>query len=262
VSSLPGYVPDLGVTLPYQLANLRMFDLARLQENSADLRLNFLLGEDMDLTLVGGYRGDDYGTNYGLRDATAWNANVEWSWQPSPRTSAYAWYGFEARSHHQATINDSFAVSSDAQAGGPVFPLALAWRLGSDERVHSAGVGARWKATSRVTLQTDYAFITSREGVDYEYASADAIGTGVSPAQAGSHFPPLRFTDHVLTTSVIVTLTEHVALRVFYRYENSSVQDFAQRHLEPLSAPGALFFGHVDGDFAASLYGISLRLAF
>jgi hypothetical protein len=262
VSSLPGYVPDLGVTLPYQLANQRMFDVARLQENKADLRLNFLLGEDMDLSLVGSYRGDDYGVDYGLRDATAWNANVEWSWQPSPRTSAYVWYGFEARSHHQATINDSAALSNDPQAGGPVFPFSLAWQLGSDERVHSAGAGVRWKATSRITFQSDYAFLSSREEIDYEFASPDALGTGVPPAAAGSHFAPQRYTDHVLTTSVIVTLTEHLSLRVFHRYENSSVQDFAQRHLEPLSDPSALFLGHVDRDFAASLYGISLRLSF
>jgi len=212
----------------------------------------------MDLSLVGSYRGDDYG----LRDATAWNAKVEWSWQPSPRTSAYVWYGFEARSHHQATINDSSALSNDPQAGGPVFPLSLAWQLGSDERVHSAGVGVRWKATSRITLQSDYTFLSSREEIDYEFASPDALGTGVPPAAAGSHFAPQRYTDHVLTTSVILTLTEHLSLRIFHRYENSSVQDFAQRHLEPLSDPSALFLGHVDRDFTASLYGISLRLSF
>jgi len=262
VSGLPGYVPDLGVTLPYQLANQRMSDLARRQENRAELRLNFLVRDDMDFSLVGAYRGDDYGTDYGLRDARAWNANLEWSWQPSPRASAYLWYGFEARVRHQATINDSFALSSDASAGGPVFPFDLAWRLGSDAQVHSAGVGVRWKATSRITLQTDYALLDGREGVDYEFASASAIGTGVSPAQAGSHFPPLRYLDQAITTSLVVALTEHLELRLFHRFEDSSVQDFAQRHLEPLSDPRALFLGHVDRDFSASLYGASLRLGF
>ena len=262
VSSLPGYVPALGVTLPYQLANLRMFDVARRQQSRADLKLEFPIRDDMDFSVTGGWREDDYGADYGLRDARAWNANAEWSWQPSPRASVYLWYGFESRARHQATINDSFAISSDGSAGGPVFPYALAWRLGSDERVHSAGAGLRWKLSSRFTLQTDYAFLDSREGVDYDFASAAALGTAVTPDQAGSHFPPLRYRDQLVATSLIVALDQHVELRLFYRFEHSSVQDFAQRHLEPLSDPSALFIGHVDGDFSASLYGVSLRLAF
>ena len=262
VSSLSGYVPALGVTFPYQLANQRMVDMARRQENRAELKLAFAIREDMDFSVTAALRDDDYGADYGLRDTRAWNADVEWSWQPSPRASVMFWYGYESRSQHQATINDAFAISSDGSAGGPVFPYALAWRLGSDERVHSAGVGFHWKLTSRLALEADYAFIDSRDGVDYEFASPDAIGTGVNPAQAGSHFPPLRYRDQMVATSLVVALAEHVELRVFYRFEDSSVQDFAQRHLEPLSDPRALFVGHVDGDFSASLYGVSLRLAF
>ena len=69
--------------------------------------------------------------------------------------------------------------------------------------------------------------------------------------------------NHQLQTSVRIAIVEHVALRFFHRFEHSTIRDFSQRALIPdevLESSGALFLGHVDRDFDAHVFGMTLQL--
>jgi MtrB/PioB family decaheme-associated outer membrane protein len=260
VSSLDGYTSFLGFLPPFTLAQLRKYDLADRDRHDASLRANFLPRDDLDVSLALRYVDDDYGDVYGLRAERWGNVNAELNFQPSPAAQVYVFGSFEKRWSRIAGINDSFAFSSDPDAGGPVFPFENAWRLDSDETTWSAGTGLRLQAHPRVLLDLHYVFLDSRGESDFDIASAGALGTSLSKAR---DLPDLRTVSHQLQTSVRVAISEHVALRFFHRFDHSTIRDFSQRGLVPgevLESSGALFLGHVDRDFSAHVFGLSLQL--
>jgi hypothetical protein len=72
--------------------------------------------------------------------------------------------------------------------------------------------------------------------------------------------PTLRSRDHALETSLRVALRKSVALRAFYRYERSGVDDFHQTGL-PTLIGRRIYFGHEDLDYQASFYGVALQVS-
>lgn len=226
-SSLPGYVAAPGPVTPYTLDSLRMHDLANRNRQRAELRVNWLLREDMDAALSAGWRNGDFGADYGLTRQRSFNAGAEWSWQISPNASIYAYCGFEQRDRAMTTINDSGVRSSDGNAGGALFPLANRWSLDSNENSNAAG----------------------------------ALGSGLTTAGAGDRFPTLSLRDNAVESQLRISLTEHLEVGAVYRYQSSRIADFHQTGLEPLSDPGSVFLGHVDRDYSAQLFGAWLRVS-
>jgi hypothetical protein len=262
VSSLRDFRPLPGPP-PFTLAQLRKSDLADRSQHLARLQLNLLVREDTSLFLAGSYVDDRYDADYGLEFVRLGSASLEWSVQPSPAWDAYLFGGFEAGRRRLANINDVFPTSSsDPNAGGPVFPLANAWTLETTETGGNAGAGFRWRLLDRLTLESAYSFLLTRQRLDYDFASAGALAPGVTAAQAGSRFPELRTVDHVLQSSVRLELSPRVALRIFHLFQRERLDDFQQQGLEAGLVGGALFLGHVDGDYQAHVVGATAQLRF
>lgn len=265
VSSLPGYVPPFGnVTRPYTLAQLFQSDLADRDRHEGSGSLRWLLRPDMDLAFSATLRDDDYGSGYGLRKDRGLFANVEWSWQPNPELQAHAYYGGEWRRRRQKGINDRFALSNDPNAGGPNFPFANAWSQKSSGWHQQLGLGFRVHPAwlRRVTLQSDWVLLWSRERIDFDFASPGALVAGVTAAQAGSSFPTLRYTEFRLDNQVRIELREGLSLHLYHRYQHSDVRDFYQRGLEPLTTGRSVFLAHVDRDYRVHVFGLSGELEF
>lgn len=127
-----------------------------------------------------------------------------------------------------------------------------------------------WRLLERVTLSSNYRVIHTRQRVDYDFASDGALFFLVTGAQAGRRFPNLETVDHVLESSLRVQLVEHLAVRVFHRYQRGELDDFQQQGLaDPTllsgafgSGTGVLFLGHRDRDYSAHVVGATLQLRF
>jgi hypothetical protein len=263
VSSLPGYVVVPAGVQPYTLGDLRMHDLASRVQYRGELRVAWLVRDDMDAALVATLRDDDYDADWGLTADRALNVSAEWSWQPSPRASVFAFYGFERRERRQSSINDSTVrPSRDASAGGAVFPYANAWRLDADDRTHSAQVGFELRPHERVTASVSGSLLDATTRLSYDAASEGALVPGVTAAQAGDAFPALRLREYVVTSQIAVEVMRHVEIGVLYRFEDARIDDFHESGIEPLVIPGAIYLGHEDQSYRAHLIGTWLRLGF
>lgn len=252
VSSLPGFTPFTDPLPPFTLPGLRKYDLADRRQHLADLRVNLLASEAMDLSLAARYRDDDYDVDYGLDYVRRGSVSLEWHLQPSPSFNVYFWGTYEQGRSKLATVNDL----------GSTFPPENAWSQGTRETTGSTGVGIWARPFARVSVETNYSFILSRQKLDYDYRSNGAVPPGISGAEAGNDFPDLRTEDHLLQTSVRLELTENVALRAFHRYERSTIDDFQQTGLGPGVSAGAYYLGHVDRDYEAHVVGATLQLSF
>jgi len=256
VSSLPGFTPFRNPLPPFTLPELRKYDLASRREHRADLRVNFLLGEAMDLSVIAHYLDDDYDVDYGLDYERRGSVNLEWHLQPSSSLDLYVSGAYGQARNKMGTIND---------LGFTSYPPQNAWSQRTRETNGSAGAGFWVRPFARVSLEANYSFVLATQKLHYSYASGGALAPGVLPAEAGNQFPELRTVDHVLQTSLRLEITEEGAIRAFYRYEHGTIDDFQQAGLEAAvieGASGAYYLGHVDRDYTAHVIGSTLQLRF
>lgn len=272
-TSLPEFT---GSRPPFTLAQFRKYDLADRRLQRAQLHANFLLREDMDLAVTGQFRDIDYGSDYGLQFDRGAGVSVEWNWQPSPNWNAYLMGSWD----HARRETTSIAVGpilADADAGSPTYPLENAWELRSRQDTGFAGLGLRAQVFERWTLETRYSFIVTHQAIDYDYASTAALAAGVNETDAGTGFPALETLDHDLEASLRFQVAKHLALRVFYLFRQSEIDDFQQMGLdEPTlvnampdpymdgspGGAGTLFLGHVDRDYTVHAFGATLQLRY
>lgn len=115
----------------------------------------------------------------------------------------------------------------------------------------------RLRAHRRVNVDLNYSFDSSKEEFDFNIAGLGALSPGLAVAK---DLPDLRRQNHVLQTSLRVSMHENAALRFFYRFEDSTISDFSQQDLTPALIPGALFLGHVDRDYTVHVFGVTLQV--
>lgn len=257
----PDFAPPSLGSPQTTLTSFEQFDLADRRAQKADLRVNFQLGEIADLSVSGGGRDEDYDLRHGLSRVLAANANVELAVQPSPAIDAYTYGSAEWRRRELGTIDAASLIGDDFNPGGPVFPYDGAYELNSRERSVAVGAGISARPWHRLELRADYQVLLSRERIDYDYASAAAFAPGVTAQDAGSRFPSLRNADHIVEASARLALTQQLAVRLLYRYFDSTIANFQQDGLVPRIGH-ALYLAHRDGDYTAHVIGGTAQLRF
>jgi MtrB/PioB family decaheme-associated outer membrane protein len=239
------YAPGLAKA-PATLAELRKHDLAERRQQILNGRINFLVASDMDLALSTRLVDNDYGAEYGRLGERIAALNLEWSWQPGPRSSAHAHYGFERIRNRMALISDDPGGYStgDPHAGGAVYPLANQWDETSCEDAHLLGLGFR-QALGPATLESGYTYVYSPYRTQYSFAGA------------GDSMPVIAFREHTLETSLKFRLDRDTALRLYHRYQRARFSDWHYDGLPLLFGNGeALFLGAGPQDYSAHVIGV------
>ena len=257
----PDFVPALIGTPQRSLETFEQWDLADRLQHKGTARINYLIAEIADLAFAGGLARRRL--RRALRPARSGRRGRERRAQRAalPAFDAHAFGGVEWRRRQLDSIDSTSSTGTELEPGGVIFPFADAWTARSKARTYAAGAGFSTRPWSRLELRADYQLLISREKIAYEFATAAALAPGVTAADAGNRFPYLRNTDHVVETSARVTLTDWLATRLIYRFQDSRVSNFHQTGLQPRIGH-ALYLGHVDGDFSAHVVGASAELSF
>jgi MtrB/PioB family decaheme-associated outer membrane protein len=240
-SSLPGYIPPAAGDNPPGLPGLRTPNLSDRREQIIDGRVNFLIGNDMDLVVGARFQDDDYHTDYGLTRQRELSLNLEWSFQPSPERNAHVFATLERGRQDVDSIFGEDAGSDPSLA----YPDANAWSADSETSALTLGAGFSVRLARGFSLESDYIYSYAHDELDY-----------------GTRFTILRSQDHIVETRLRWQVSETLALRFYHRYQRSTRDDdWEQTGLVPRS-DHRLFFAHIDNDYQASVYGIALQKRF
>ena len=254
VSSLSG--PE------FSLREFRQFDIASNDRHQVNLRVNWLLGDRTDLSLVARYDVRDFSSSYGVTDMRVAELTADTSFQLSPRFVAHGFASFEWRNQRMATINSASAPLTDLTAGGALFPLANRWTWDSDSVGITIGAGLTARPHTNLELRLDYRFQRTDEIVDTQFDPAGgALPVNVVAADVRGRFPTLRQLDHVVDSSATYRWSDAISIRVFYRFQYSTVDDFHQQGITPVLNQN-LFLGHIDDGYEVHIIGITSRFRY
>ena len=273
------------------LAELRQFDLADRKQKIINARVNAAIGEVGDVSASVRFTDNDYDARFGLDFDRSGDANIEFAYQPSPKLSVTAYASIEARQQQMRSINavgfrapvdflnpttiDNFDPQA-FEAGFPVFPPAFPpfffptdavfpfeneWQMKAEAYTWSLGFDIEMQLWERLTLDLHATYLHSNEQRDYEFASDSALTAGLVGDEVGTDFPDLQNTDRVFEGSLLYEASEAWAVRLFFRYQYSTFDNYQLRGLEPRIGH-LLTLGHTDKDFTASVFGATVRYRF
>ncbi len=262
-ASFPTYVEAPGGDYAHGLNQLVRPALADLEGQRIQGRFVFALGDFSDVSLVARLRSDDYGSDYGLTSDRTRGLEADWTVQASPALSANVFVSFDQHDRRMQNIRGfaTFVDNDNGDAGGPNYSLTNQWGVRARGDATAWGGGLRLAPLRWLELDTRYTFLVTREKENQSFASTGAIPVIDFASAIPDALPTLRSRDHMLETSLRVSLRESLALRVYYRYERSSVDDFHQTGL-PTLIGRRIYLGHEDSDYEASFYGVALQVSF
>jgi MtrB/PioB family decaheme-associated outer membrane protein len=258
---LPGYVPSFpDGEVPHSLEQLVRPSVADLRGQRWRATVTLPLGPRSDLLLSGRLRSQDYGPDYGLLSDRSRDLEAEWTLQVSPALSA-SLFGSLGKQRRSMRNIRGFASSPDGNAGGPSFPFSNEWATRTEGTAIGWGGGLQARPFARLELASSCLFLVTRDEIDLEFASLSALASPDFASPPPDHLPELRSRDTALESSARLILRPGLALRLYYRYERSTIDDFHQTGL-PVVVGRRVYLGHEDGDFEASFYGVGLQAEF
>jgi len=258
--ALPGFVPSFpDGEAPHNLNQLVRPSLADLTGQRWNLRLTFSLNSWSDLILTGLIRSDEYGSAYGLQSDRTRNVEAEWSVQPRPWLSASLYGSFEDHSRNMGSIH-GFASSSNGDAGGPNFPITNGWSVHADGSSFGLGSSLSLRPIHQFELVSSYYVLDTRERERLAFNSFDALANPIFGETPSNHLPTLRNLDHAVETSLRYELTTWLGLKLYHRYELSTIADYHQKGLATL-IDRRVYLDHMDADYHANLYGIVIQIS-
>jgi len=261
-SSLAGYIPRFeDGDAPHTLADLRKYDIAPRSKHKFDAKVNFILTDRMDMNITGQYDREDYQADYGLKDLKGWRLNGEWTYQVDPAASIYAFLSFDDGERVMSNITDKGLISSDARAGGAVYPLENAWSVRAEENNIALGAGYS-KRFESWTLDLTYSYTRSRSRFLYDFTSSGAFHDLFTADEVGNGFPEQTYAHHLVTGSARIPLKENFHLRLLYRFEKEDLSDF---HYDGFTSPVInhdIYLLAVPRDYSAHIVGAFLAVGF
>lgn len=248
----------------HTLAQLRKSDMSDRTQQILNARFNYMLRPDMDIFLSLQHKASDNHADYGrIGTETADTANVEWNFTPSPDTSLFTFYSIQKSDLKQRNINDARATASP-DAGSAYYPLSNAWDATFKDINHTLGAGFAHRF-GKYRFESRYSFAWMKGKTDYAYASAAGatVGSGVSEtqtaAQAGTGFNDIRFTQHILETSLVWPVDKNLGVRLLHRYERRAVSDWHYDGISEQLIGQKLYLGNSPENFSHQLLGLFLQ---
>jgi predicted porin len=243
-----------------------------------------MLRADLDAGLSFQVRETDFpDSDYGRTGRSQRSASLDLDYQPSPRTSLYAFYTYQLGRNRQGSIAQSptavtigqvtslgtvtpgNAIEIGSAPGGPVYPLLQAWTLDSEDRNHVVGVGLK-REFGKASLNLDYTFSSGRTRITYDYTVGGAL-SAANAVFAGSGMPDLAIDTDYLDTSLRYPLTDRLAVRLFWRYQREHIRDWHYQNLDlvpvvgaPAALPSAVILDSGPHDYEVGWYGIMMQI--
>lgn len=265
-----------GSSWVHVLASFRKYDLADRDQAVTNARFNYPLLDTLDGAVSAHYRDIDYPDSAHGRDShRIGSLNLELTYQPTPKLSAFGFLGLQSGRMAQRSIWPLACTLGTAgvtaanfeelcpQPGSPLYPLNRNWSVDSKDRNHTGGAGIRYDF-GRAIADLSFTRASGRTEIGYEY---DPVGlanniTAAQRALAGSGMPDLITRQTFVDANVLVPVSKRVSLRVVYRHERGSVRDW---HYDGVAATptagGVVYLDSGPQDYKVNVFGLFVRIS-
>lgn len=258
-SDLAGFV-DPGNLPPHTIDALRKYDVGGRKQHKATLIATLALPDAM--TLSGTLRGDwnDYGAEFGRQKYDSHGASLQWDWQPSERTSANLFLGYDRSSLGMANINELAAFGSDPSLGGDSYLEENRWWVDDDQRNYYGGAQLN-RQIGRGQLEAGWNYTDSRGITNYRFNSPGALANPTLAAIAGNGFAPMLHRVNTFRISWSIPLSKRTGLRLFDTYETGRLADWHYFGLdESLVTSNRVYLDSGPGNYSVNLIGMLLEV--
>jgi hypothetical protein len=265
---------------------LRNLELSDRDQHIANVRFDTMIRSNVDAGFSLQHRESRYpDAAYGRGKDAQDSANLDLSYQPSPKQNIYGFYSYQQGRIRQATISqgngnvvigavtalgtitpDNAAAIGEAP-GGPIYPLLNAWSAKSTDRNHVFGLGVK-EEIGKATLNVDYTYSLGRTRIAYAYTVGGAINAA-NAVFAGSRMPDLANDTSYLDASLRIPLTARFAVRLLYRNQWEAIRDWHYQNLanDPVvlgnnanAAPTAVILDGGPMDYRVNWFGVLLQI--
>ncbi|MFC6673522.1 MtrB/PioB family outer membrane beta-barrel protein [Marinobacterium aestuariivivens] len=227
---------------------LRKFHLADRDRDAIRGRITLVPNDRLSFGLDGSYTRDDYeGTTLGLGENRIFSTTLDASYSTQQGVDAYVFLThenlrYEQRGHSYNPLGLS-SLTDPAQR----------WSAGTEDRVYTAGVGAKWSLLNdKLDLDVAYSFSTAETGIDVDAGSA----------LEAEPLSDLNTRLHRVDIRLDYKLRDNLTTRLGYRYESLDTEDFARDGIDPDTIPSVLTLNGDSPDYRAHTVGVSLIYKF
>lgn len=267
-------------------SGFRNLDLADRDQHVVNARADVMVRSNLDAGISVQRREASFPNSpFGQKRNDQDSANLDLHYQPSPARSAYAFYSYQVGRIRQASITGTNgaviigqqspfglitpenAVAVGSAPGGPVYPLANAWAVGSTDRNHVAGVGLK-QDLGKVSLSVDYSYALARTRIRYDYTVGGALNAN-NAVLAGERMPDLATDFTHLDAALRFPLTERTSARLVYRHQKEAIRDWHYRNVEATpvvlganagALPTAVLLDGGPADYRVNWFGVLFQI--
>ncbi|MSU25056.1 MAG: hypothetical protein EXS32_14710 [Opitutus sp.] len=230
-------------------SGVRTYDLADRDQHIVNARVDTMVRTNLDAGISFQARESKFpDSDYGRNRQGSRSANLDLSYQPSPRQTFYGFYSYQLGKYRQAaidtangnitigrvttlgTVTPANAIEISSAAGGPVYPLLSTRDADSADRNHVLGFGLK-QEIGKASLNEDYSYSTGRTRLEYTYNVGGAL-TANQALLAGSRFPDMATDVNYLDASLRLPLTTRVSARLIHRYQKEVIRDWHYLNLD------------------------------
>jgi MtrB/PioB family decaheme-associated outer membrane protein len=283
---------------------LRKLDLADRNQNIVKARLNWTGTPALDAGLTVQYTGISYpdsafGRN-GTNEQTSVGLNV--NYQPEAEWGVYASYTWQNAKMYQTGLQSNSCVMGStyyffsngvvdtapaAPAGttlvgttqvspanwrqvcstpsalSPLYPTSLTWTNTQSSTNQAFAIGGRYDL-AKARLDVNYTYVNGRTQTRYAYNPDAYAFTPDQLALIGNGTPDSVFIQSIVDAGLLVPITDAVAVRLYYHYENGRVTDWHYDGVQqnPVPVSNAVYLDFGPQSYHASLAGLFFRYSF
>jgi len=217
----------------------RKYYLAERQQNKVTGSLTMMPTNLVSLGITGNAIDEDFDeTVVGLQKRTRYNATIDIGYTPREHIDTFAYYTHEF---------------FDTEQAGTISGGVNDWLYDTEDRVNTVGTGIRWSnIKGKFDLTADYTFSRAKTEVD---------PTDI-PIDTAIDFPDLKTTIHSLNLHGDYHLKDDVTMRMNYRFEYFSNDDWALDGIGQADIARVIWTGQGSPDYKDHVVGFSVVYKF
>jgi predicted porin len=283
---------------------LRKYDLADRDQNIVKARLNWTGIPALNAGLALQYNGVRYPDSAYGRNGTNEQTSISLSldYQPEAAWGIYGYYTWQNAETNQAGLQENGCVMgttyyffsngvvnstgtapagatlagttqvtpgnwqqvcTTASALSPLYPTSRTWTNSQRSTNQALAIGGRYDF-GKARFDIGYTYVNGRTKTSYTYNGAAYDLTPDQLALIGGGMPDSGFIQSIVDAGLLVPITNAVALRLYYHYENGRIGDWHYDSVKQNPVPSSLsvYLDYGPQSYRASIAGVFLRYAF